>query len=193
MWMPFPSIEISIIMRRCRYFMLLWQYHLFLVAYEAHVSTETTKKSPNARIPRASTVGDGTARASAPSPQRTRPSFRVTDMEASHRSSRAVVREVLANGRRVPTALGRFVLGRPGQETGRIFFVVSKSVAKRSTARNRVRRQLREWARRERLGVRLGRNAVAFVESDTASLSRRGLRERVGGGLAKLGIARDAR
>src|SRR3989344_8373649 len=112
----------------------------FLVAYEAHVSTETTKKSPNARIPRASTVGDGTARASAPSPQRTRPSFRVTDMEASHRSSRAVVREVLANGRRVPTALGRFVLGRPGQETGRIFFVVSKSVAKRSTARNRVRR-----------------------------------------------------
>jgi len=114
-------------------------------------------------------------------------------MAANDRSSRVVVREVLANGRRISTALGRFVLGRPERQPGRVFFVVAKSVAKRSTARNRIRRQLREWARREGVGARLGRDAVLFVAPDTVSLSRRVFRGRMASALAGLGASRGAR
>lgn len=113
----------------------------------------------------------------------------MTGRAADDRPSRAVVRDVLTNGRRVSTALGRFVFGRPERGEGRIFFVVAKSVAKRSTVRNRIRRQLREWARRSGLGTRLGRDVVVLVALDTAALSRRVLRERMANAFIQLGGA----
>lgn len=106
-------------------------------------------------------------------------------------TSRNLVRETLARGQRVPTAIGRFILGRAQPKAGRVFVVVSKAVAKKSTSRNRIKRQLREWARREALGKRLGRDVVVFVAPDIATLTRKAFRERMARALAELRLTSD--
>ncbi|MDP3727648.1 MAG: ribonuclease P protein component, partial [bacterium] len=67
----------------------------------------------------------------------------------SLRFSGREVRELYARGRPLMTDFGRAWWGRPPSPQGAgILFVVSKKVSKRSTERNRIRRQLTEAFRK---------------------------------------------
>lgn len=158
--------------------------------HEAHVSTKAPETRPHPWLPQPQPPCGRPAGTRAAPPQGTRAHHGMTMTPRGGVPPRALVREMLAHGRRMPTPLGRFVLGRAAQRTGRIFVVVSRAVARRSTARNRLRRQLREWARREELGGRFGRDAVLLVRPDAATLTRRALRERMASTLAQLVLTR---
>ena len=63
---------------------------------------------------------------------------------------RREVHQVISHGRRFRHELGRIAWGRvPDIRGARVLFVVSTAVAKRSTDRNRIRRQLLEAFRRQ--------------------------------------------
>lgn len=58
------------------------------------------------------------------------------------------VHYTLRFGRRSQTPLGRVTILRPGRgASARVLFAISRRVAKKSTARNRLKRRLDEWAR----------------------------------------------
>lgn len=63
---------------------------------------------------------------------------------------RREVRRVISHGRRFRHELGRVAWGRtPDIREARVLFTVSTAVARRSTERNRIRRQLTEAFRRQ--------------------------------------------
>lgn len=83
---------------------------------------------------------------------------------------------VLSRGRRVDTPLGRVSVRRLPAGRGRILFVVPAAVAKRSTTRHRIKRQLDAWVLGGGLGA-LGRfDIVVRVDRSAASASGRALR-----------------
>lgn len=89
-------------------------------------------------------------------------------------NGRRDVAEVLRHGRRARIGLGRVVWTRvrsPGE--ARVLFVVPKTVSKKSTVRNRIRRQMTEAFRRLWRGAPLPIAAVIYMESGVARLSHR--------------------
>lgn len=57
------------------------------------------------------------------------------------------IKHLLRSGRRVETALFRVVARNNGLFHPRFVFIAGKSVDKRATVRNRLRRRVREWIR----------------------------------------------
>lgn len=99
----------------------------------------------------------------------------------------AEVRAHLGAGRRLWTPLGRAVLNVRGR--GRALFVVPSTVSKRSTVRNRIRRQLDGWAAGLAARSLKGLDLVVFVSPDARALSAAELRQRAG---AMLGVVLSA-
>ena len=89
-------------------------------------------------------------------------------------SGRREVRELLTRGRPLRTGLGRAVWNRPPSPWGTgILFVVSKKVSKRSTERNRIRRQLTEAFRKRWRERPFAIRAVVYVSPAVLRLTGR--------------------
>lgn len=85
------------------------------------------------------------------------------------------VQRLFSRGRRFSDALGRVVwLGVPSLREAAVLFVVSRAVAKKSTVRNRLRRQLREAYRREWQARPFPATAMVSVTPAAARLTSRG-------------------
>lgn len=82
---------------------------------------------------------------------------------------RNAVRRVIARGFRIEIPLGRVSVLPAETEQGRILFVASTRVAKKSTNRHAIKRQLDEWARAHEEVVR-GLDVVVHVRADSANL-----------------------
>lgn len=107
-------------------------------------------------------------------------------------SGRREVRELLAQGRQEGTDLGRAVWGRsPSPRGAAILFVVSKKVSKRSTERNRIRRQLTEAFRKCWQDQPFAIRAVVYVSP--AVLKRTGRERRALAGELALRLGALAR
>jgi len=62
--------------------------------------------------------------------------------------NRRLVRAAMTYGQRLPSPLGTLWLSRPPDGRGRVHFIVSTRVSKKSTVRHRLQRQLDGWAAR---------------------------------------------
>lgn len=79
-------------------------------------------------------------------------------------SGRSEVRALARRGRRFETELGKIVWGRTSSPAAaRLLFIISTRVAKRSTERNRIRRQLGESFRREWAAVPFPAAVMVYV------------------------------
>lgn len=83
-------------------------------------------------------------------------------------SRREIVR-VIRSGRRIMLPIGRVSALPASGPAGRILFVVPKTVSKKSTVRNRIRRILAAWARERDAARVLGRDIVIFVNPALAA------------------------
>lgn len=91
---------------------------------------------------------------------------------------RDAVRRVIARGFRIEIPLGRVSILPKGKGQGRILFVISTRVAKRSTDRHFIKRQLDEWARAHQQDIS-NWDIVVLVRTDSAKLTQKELRDRV--------------
>lgn len=90
-------------------------------------------------------------------------------------SNRRDIRNVLRFGRRLHVRLGRILIAPAGTDRGRILFIVSSAVAKKSARRNRIKRQLDEWARKKTPGCLSRHHIVVLVSREAATCSGKDL------------------
>ena len=83
--------------------------------------------------------------------------------------NRRQLRHLLNAGRRFRTPLGTAVTTPSPRGRGRILFVVSKAVAKKSSARHRIKRQLDAWAMEQVQKFLSQRDIVVFVSPAAAA------------------------
>lgn len=76
------------------------------------------------------------------------------------------------------TPLGRVIIAPVPNGRGRVLFVVSKIVSKKSSERNRIKRYLDEWVRRQHIPALGERDIVVFVSPSSVSLPVKSLRLR---------------
>jgi ribonuclease P protein component len=91
---------------------------------------------------------------------------------------RGAVRRVITRGFRIEIPLGRVSILPKGKEQGRILFVVSTRVAKRSVDRHGIKRRLDEWARANQQAIS-NWDIVVLIRTDSAKLAQRELLDRV--------------
>lgn len=91
---------------------------------------------------------------------------------------RRALQHILKIGYRLATPLGKAVCIPPPRGAGRILFVISKAVAKKSPQRHRIKRQLDSWVLREGKPALHHRDIVVFVSPAAATEPPRDLRRR---------------
>ena len=84
---------------------------------------------------------------------------------------RREVRRVLNKGRRIETPLGRVSLLASERAAGRILFVVSTRISKKSVRRHAIKRHLDEWVRLVAHELR-GRDIIVMVRPDVGPITR---------------------
>ncbi|MBI4132525.1 MAG: ribonuclease P protein component [Candidatus Sungbacteria bacterium] len=92
---------------------------------------------------------------------------------------RRELRRLLRVGRRFRTPLGTAIAVPSPRGCGRVLFVISKAVAKKSTVRHRIKRQLDAWAAEYAKELLSGRDIVVFI-SPAAAASTDTLRRSAG-------------
>lgn len=85
-------------------------------------------------------------------------------------TDRNEISRILKRGRRWRSALGLTVTEPAAGGRGRCLFIISSRVSKKSTVRNRLRRRLNEWARRENISQRLSKNVIVLVAPGAVNL-----------------------
>lgn len=84
-------------------------------------------------------------------------------------TSRREIARIIRNGRKIMLPVGRVSALPASGPAGRILFVVPKTVSKKSTVRNRIRRILAAWARERDVARVLGQDLVVFVNPALAT------------------------
>lgn len=107
-------------------------------------------------------------------------------------ASRREIARVIRNGRRIILPLGRVSVLPASGPAGRVLFVVPKTVSKKSTVRNRIRRILVAWAREWNIARRIRQDLVVFVNPALGASRADAIRaaaEAMAGELARFGLA----
>lgn len=105
-------------------------------------------------------------------------------------SSRREIIRIIRNGRKSMLPIGRVSALPASGPVGRVLFVVPKTVSKKSTVRNRIRRILDAWARERNVAQLLRQDLVVFVNPALAALAPSAIRaaaEAMLGSLARFG------
>src|SRR3989338_8701945 len=85
------------------------------------------------------------------------------------------VKRLLRYGRKYTTGLGRVFIAQAIAARGRILFVVSTAVAKKSTDRNKIKRRLGEWTRVDGPEFLNRVDAAVLVSKEAAGLPKKAL------------------
>ena len=93
-------------------------------------------------------------------------------------SGRGEVRKIISSGRRRPSAIGLVISLPRAKVRGRIAITISSKIAKKSSERNKIRRQLSELARLEFAKKPLARDSVVMVSPLISSWTARILRQK---------------
>lgn len=107
-------------------------------------------------------------------------------------ASRREIARVIRNGRRIILRLGRVSALPASGPVGRVLFVVPKTVSKKSTVRNRIRRILVAWARERSITRLIRQDLVVFVNPALGASAPgviRAAAEAMAGELARFGRA----
>lgn len=91
-------------------------------------------------------------------------------------ASRREIIRIIRNGRKIILPIGRVSVLPAAGPVGRVLFVVPKTVSKKSTVRNRIRRILDAWARERDAARLLRRDLVVFVHPTLALLAPSAIR-----------------
>lgn len=155
---------------------VLWILKKTASRHETNLSTQAPKASARSRFSQAEPYARRSPRPGAPPRQRPSPVERMISKSrrAFRFNGRRDVQEVLRRGRRARVELGRVVWARVRSPAdARVLFVVPKSVSKKSTVRNRIRRQMTEALRRQWREEALPIAAVIYIDPAVAYLSDR--------------------
>jgi len=105
-------------------------------------------------------------------------------------TKKAEIERVFKRGRSFFTGILGVKAAQSGRQLTRFAVVVSIKVAKKATARNRLKRQLREILRLMRTDVTTGYDVVVLARAGIEKSSREELRRAVETAFRKLGLTR---
>lgn len=83
------------------------------------------------------------------------------------------IRRLYKLGRRIDTPLFRFIFSKNELCVFRVAFVVPRSIEKRATLRNRLRRRAGEWIRRKPEILRLSLDLALLFKKEATKATRR--------------------
>lgn len=143
------------------------------MAYVSNLSTVKEKEEPRARIPYAFPHDERQERTAPAQGQGPEAAYGITPMKRINRLGRGrELGALLRYGRRISSPLFQLLVRPSGFTHPRFVFIAARAVDKRAVVRNRLRRRVREYLRKNIKELHPGRDIAVIIKKEAASASR---------------------